>query len=55
MNAFQYAQNVVELFSLPDSYFRVRELLESDVADLDDIADVILLDPVSYFEIVKVS
>lgn len=55
MNAFQYAQNVVELFSLPDSYYRVRELLESDTADLDDIADVILLDPVLTSKLLKLA
>jgi len=55
MNALQYAQNVVELFSLPDSYFRVRELMESDTASLDDIADVILLDPVLTSKLLKLA
>lgn len=55
MNAFQYAQNVVQLFSLPDSYFRVRELLESETADLDDIAAVILLDPILTSKILKLA
>ncbi len=55
MNALQYAQNVVELFSLPDSYFRVRELMESDTASLDDIAEVILLDPVLTSKLLKLA
>lgn len=55
MNAFQYAQNVVQLFSLPDSYFRVRELMESDTASLDDIAEVILLDPVLTSKLLKIA
>ncbi|MCB5228154.1 HDOD domain-containing protein [Alishewanella sp. 16-MA] len=55
MNALQYAQNVQELFSLPDSYFRVKELMDSDTANLDDIADVILLDPVLTSKILKLA
>lgn len=55
MNALQYAQNVVELFSLPDSYFRVRELMESETAALDDIAEVILLDPVLTSKLLKLA
>lgn len=55
MNAFQYAQNVVELFSLPDSYFRVRELMESETADLEDIAAVIMLDPVLTSKLLKLA
>ncbi|GGW57528.1 HDOD domain-containing protein [Alishewanella tabrizica] len=55
MNALQYAQNVIELFSLPDSYFRVRELMESETADLDDIAEVILLDPVLTSKLLKLA
>lgn len=55
MNALQYAQNVVELFSLPDSYFRVRELMESETASLDDIAEVILLDPVLTSKLLKLA
>lgn len=55
MNAFNCAQNVVELFSLPDSYFRVRELMESATADNDDIASVILLDPVITSKLLKIA
>lgn len=55
MNALEYAQSVVALFSLPDSYFRVRELMESDTADLDDIADVIMLDPVLTSKLLKLA
>ncbi|WP_213994863.1 HDOD domain-containing protein [Arsukibacterium sp.] len=55
MNALQYAQNAVELFAFPDSYVRVKELMESDTASLDDIAEVILLDPVLTSKLLKLA
>ncbi|WP_333607037.1 HDOD domain-containing protein [Arsukibacterium sp.] len=55
MNALQYAQSVSTLFSLPDSYLRVKELMESDIASLDDIAEVILLDPVLTSKLLKLA
>lgn len=55
MNALQYAQNAVELFAFPDSYIRVKELMESDTASLDDIAEVILLDPVLTSKLLKLA
>lgn len=55
MNALQYAQSVSGLFSLPDSYLRIKQLMESDTADLDDIAEVILLDPVLTSKLLKLA
>ncbi|KKO50509.1 histidine kinase [Arsukibacterium sp. MJ3] len=55
MNALQYAQNSVALFAFPDSYFRVKELMESETASLDDIAEVILLDPVLTSKLLKLA
>tara|TARA_R110002126_G_scaffold160458_8_gene308100 strand:+ start:1537 stop:2382 length:846 start_codon:yes stop_codon:yes gene_type:complete len=55
MNALQYAQNAAELFVFPDSFLRVKELMESETASLDDIAEVILLDPVLTSKLLKLA
>ncbi|MBZ9610881.1 HDOD domain-containing protein [Rheinheimera maricola] len=55
MKALQYAQNVADLFALPEGYLRVKELMDSDTASLDEIADVILLDPVLTSKLLKLA
>jgi HD-like signal output (HDOD) protein len=45
ISAAQYAQKSQELCVLPDVYLRLKEILESDEASLDSIADIISLDP----------
>ncbi|QBG35540.1 HDOD domain-containing protein [Litorilituus sediminis] len=45
ITALQYAQKSQELCVLPDVYIRLKEMLESKQATLDDIADIISLDP----------
>lgn len=55
MNALQYAQNVADLFALPEGYLRVKELMDSDTASLDEVADVILLDPVLTSKLLKLA
>lgn len=55
MKALQYAQNVADLFALPDGYLRVKELMDSDIASLDEIAEVIVLDPVLSAKVLKLA
>ncbi|WNO61069.1 HDOD domain-containing protein [Rheinheimera sp. MMS21-TC3] len=55
MKALQYAQNVADLFALPDGYLRVKELMDSEVASLDDIAEAIALDPVLTAKLLKLA
>lgn len=45
ITATQYAQNAQELCVLPDVYIRLKEMLESKQASLDDIGEIIVLDP----------
>lgn len=45
VTAVQYAQKSQELCVLPDVYIRLKEILESDNATLDSIAEIIALDP----------
>lgn len=45
MNAIEYANKVSEIIVLSDSFIRIKELIESDSSTIDDISDVILVDP----------
>lgn len=55
MQALQYAQSVADLFALPEGYLRVKQLMDSDTASLDEVADVILLDPVLTSKLLKLA
>lgn len=55
MKALQYAQSVADLFALPEGYLRVKQLMDSDTASLDEIAEVILLDPVLSSKLLKLA
>ncbi len=45
ITAVQYAQKSQEICVLPDVYIRLKEMLESEQASLNSIADIISLDP----------
>ena len=45
VTALQYAERSQELCVLPDVYIRLKEMLESEHATLDNIAQIISLDP----------
>lgn len=45
MNVNDYAQQASEIFVLSDSFIRIKELIDDDSSTIDDIADVIILDP----------
>lgn len=55
MRALQYAQNVADLFALPEGYLKVKQLMDSDTASLDEVAEVILLDPVLTSKLLKLA
>ena len=55
MNAREYAEEASDIFVLSDSFIRIKELLEDDSATIDDISDVILLDPALTAAILKLS
>jgi HD-like signal output (HDOD) protein len=55
MKALQYAQNVADLFALPEGYLKVKQLMDSDTASLDEVAEVILLDPVLTSKLLKLA
>ena len=45
MNAIDYAEQAQDIFVLSDSFLRIKELIDSDQSTIDDISDVVLLDP----------
>lgn len=55
MDAVEYAEQASEIFVLSDSFIRIKELIDDDASTIDDIADVILLDPGLSGTILKLS
>jgi len=45
MTADDYVEQASEIFVLSDSFFRIRELIDEESSTIDDISEVILLDP----------
>lgn len=55
MNAEDYAEQAGEIFVLSDSFIRIKELIDDESSTIDDIADVILLDPALSGTILKLA
>jgi len=54
-NVNDYAQAAGEIFVLSDSFVRIKELIDDEQSRIDDIADVILLDPALVATILKLA
>ncbi|TWX63908.1 HDOD domain-containing protein [Colwellia sp. C1TZA3] len=54
-NVNDYAQQAGEIFVLSDSFVRIKELIDDEQSTIDDIADVILLDPALVATILKLA
>lgn len=55
MNATDYAEKASEVFVLSDSFIRIKELIDHESSTIDDIADVILIDPALSSTILKLA
>ena len=55
MNANDYAVQTSDVFVLSDSFVRIKELIDDERSTIDDIADVILLDPALAGTILKLA
>jgi HD-like signal output (HDOD) protein len=55
MNAFECAENAEEVFILSDSFSRIKELIDNDSSTIDDIAEIIILDPTLSITILKLA
>lgn len=55
MNAIEYANQASEIFVLSDSFIRIKELIDDESSTIDDISDVILVDPALSGTILKLA
>jgi HD-like signal output (HDOD) protein len=55
MNSYECAEKASEIFVLSDSFIRIKELIDDEESTIDDIADVILLDPALAGTILKLA
>lgn len=55
MDAIACARNAEKVFILSDSFSRIKELIDSDSSTIDDIAEIITLDPALSATILKLA
>ncbi|MDO6444828.1 HDOD domain-containing protein [Colwellia sp. 1_MG-2023] len=55
MDALDYAEKASEIFVLSDSFIRIKELIDDEASTIDDISDVILIDPALAGTILKLA
>lgn len=55
MNVEKYVEQISELFVLSDSFLRIKELIDDEASTIDDISEVILLDPALVSTILKLA
>ena len=55
MKAVEYAEKASDIFVLSDSFIRIKELVDNESSTIDDIADVILIDPALSASILKLA
>lgn len=55
MNALEYAEKANEIFILSDSFIRIKELIDDESSTIDDISEVILIDPALTGTILKLA
>lgn len=55
MKAVECAEQASEIFVLSDSFVRIKELIDDETSTIDDIADVILIDPTLSASILKLA
>lgn len=55
MNATDYAEKAGDIFVLSDSFLRIKELIDDESSTIDDISEVILVDPALTVSILKLA
>ena len=55
MKAIEYAEKASDIFVLSDSFIRIKELVDNESSTIDDIADVVLIDPALSASILKLA
>jgi HD-like signal output (HDOD) protein len=55
MTVTEYAEQAGEIFVLSDSFVRIKELIDDESSTIDDISDVIIIDPAMTATILKLA
>jgi len=55
MDAIECSENAEEVFVLSESFSRIKELIDNDSSTIDDIAEIIILDPTLSVTILKLA
>ncbi|WP_019027143.1 HDOD domain-containing protein [Colwellia piezophila] len=55
MTADEYVEQAGKIFVLSDSFIRIRELIDDEASTIDDISEVILLDPALAGSVLKLA
>lgn len=55
MTVTEYAEQAGEIFVLSDSFIRIKELIDDESSTIDDISDVIIIDPALTGTILKLA
>lgn len=55
MDAVEYADQASEIFVLSDSFIRIKELIDTESSTIDDISEIILIDPALTATVLKLA
>lgn len=55
MNAAECALQAGEIFALPDTCLKIKQIIDNDVSDIDEIAELISYDPVLSSKLLKLA
>jgi len=55
MNAIDFAEQAQDIFVLSDSFLRIKDLIDDESSTIDDIADIIVLDPALSATVLKLA
>ena len=55
MSAFEYARKVGDVFVLPDTCLKIKEVIDNKISNLDEISEIICLDPALASRLLKLA
>lgn len=55
MDAVEYADQASEIFVLSDAFIRIKELIDTESSTIDDISEIILIDPALTATVLKLA
>jgi len=55
VSAFEYARKVGDVFVLPDTCLKIKEVIDNKISNLDEISEIICLDPALASRLLKLA